>query len=55
MNKYLVIMLALLLIGGSAFANGGQEAASAPSNVVTVFGAFVAQEEARFNAAIKPF
>jgi len=55
MNKYLLIVLVLLLGAGLAFAGGRQEATAAPANVVTVFGAFVDQEEARFNAAIKPF
>ena len=56
MKKYLVIGLTLLLISGLAFAGGKQQpAAEAAGNVVTVFGAFIAQEEARFNAAMEAF
>jgi alpha-glucoside transport system substrate-binding protein len=54
MKKYLVVVLALLFIAGFAFAGGGQEATT-EKNVVKVFGAFVDQEEVRFNEAMKPF
>jgi alpha-glucoside transport system substrate-binding protein len=56
MKKYLVIGLALLFVAGFAFSGGRQEpTAEAAGNVVTVFGAFIAQEEARFNAAMEAF
>ena len=54
MKKYLVIMLALLFIAGLAFAGGKQEPKT-EANVVKVFGAFVQQEEVRFNEAMKVF
>ena len=57
MKKYLVIGLALLLIGAFAFAGGKQgEGATTPAGkVVTVFGAFRPPEDVRFLEAIKPF
>ena len=54
MKKYLVIMLALLLGAGFVFAGGSQEP-TAEANVVSVMGAFVQQEEVRFNEAMKVF
>jgi alpha-glucoside transport system substrate-binding protein len=56
MKKYLVIVLALLFITGFAFATGGQEPSMASqAKVVTVMGAFVEQEDVRFNEAMKAF
>jgi alpha-glucoside transport system substrate-binding protein len=54
MKKYLVVLLVLLLSAAFAFGGGKQEAA-VEENVVTVFGAFIDQEEARFNAAMEAF
>jgi len=54
MKKYLVIVLALLLSAGFVFAGGAQEP-TAEANVVSVMGAFVQQEEVRFNEAMKIF
>jgi alpha-glucoside transport system substrate-binding protein len=56
MKKYLVIALALLVVAGFAFAGGSQSPSSTSgAKVVKVFGAFVDQEEVRFNEAMKPF
>jgi alpha-glucoside transport system substrate-binding protein len=56
MKKYLLCLLALLLPAAILFAGGAQEPAmTAGAKVVKVFGAFVDQEEVRFNEAMKPF
>jgi alpha-glucoside transport system substrate-binding protein len=55
MKKYLVIGLGLLFVAGFAFAGGGQEPSQPAGKVVTVMGAFVDQEDVRFNEAMKAF
>lgn len=53
MKKVVVVLMVLLIAGSAVFAAGQREVDDA--KVVTVFGAFVDEEQRRFEEAIRPF
>ena len=55
MKKVMLVLLIALLIMPSVFAAGQKDSGATGAKTVTVFGAFVDEEQRRFEEAIKPF
>lgn len=53
--RKIVVVLLLLVVPFLAFANGGSEEEAEPLTTVEVYGAFVEQEELRFDVAMQAF